>query len=101
MKISEDPSPLGDKGTDKPKMENLPSSQICLAPLIKVHVNCYYQIKGHLALIRHMFPNYNKLFDPHCKIDFLQISMAFNTQIKPFVTTYRINSNVSENTLQV
>ena len=38
-----------------------------------------------LGLIRYMFPNYNRLFDPNCKI----------------VTKYMRNNNVSESTLQV
>ena len=40
--------------TDGPKMKSLASSQIgisnitiCLAPLVKVHANGYYLIKGH------------------------------------------------------
>ena len=52
------------KRTDGPKM-----IFFCLAPLIKVRANCYY-----FGLIRHMFPNYNRLFDPNCKSIFSNIN---------------------------
>ena len=76
MNISEYPPPLGGKQTDRPKLllkSEISNISFCLAPLIKVHANCYYQIKGHFRLIRHMCPDFNRLFDLNCKIDILQI----------------------------
>ena len=52
-------------------------------------------------IIRHMFPNYNKLFDPTCKLIFFKYQWLLTRKIKLFVTSYRRNNNVSENTLQV
>ena len=45
------PPPLGGKQTDRPKLllkSEISNISFCLGPLIKVHANCYYQIKGHL-----------------------------------------------------
>ena len=42
---------LMDKQTDGPNMKKsifFSNISFCLAPLIKVHGNCYYQIKAHL-----------------------------------------------------
>ena len=51
--IKEPPPPPPRGQTDLKWRISLLKSEIsnvsfCLAPLIKVHANCYYQIKGHL-----------------------------------------------------
>ena len=45
-------------------------------------------VQRTFGLIRHKFPNYKSLFDPKCKVIFLDVfTWLLNTQIKFYVTT--------------
>ena len=74
MNISEYPPPLGGKQTDRPKLllkSEISNISFCLAPLIKVRPLLLPDQRA-FRLIRHMCPDYNRLFDPNCKLIFFK-----------------------------